>query len=130
MIKRLKNLLPLASNTTDKGRWYELKAREYLKQHGLKHFLHNVHSRYGEVDLIAWDGDVLVFTEVRYRREGDHGSAVATVDKFKQRKIIRTAQYFLLKNGLTNKVPCRFDVVGISGSGDELGFHWIKNAFH
>lgn len=139
MMKMLKTLLNRDNTTVSKGKYYEGKARDYLKSQGLKEFQFNFHSRYGEIDLIATDKDTLVFIEVRYRKNQDHGRAAATVNIHKQKKIIKTAQHFLQKKGLTNKIPCRFDVIGITGkdtdsayngeSKDNLEFQWIKNAF-
>jgi len=135
----LKNLINRDKSTFSKGKYYECKARDFLKKQGFKNFQFNFHSRYGEIYLIAIDRDTLVFIEVRYRKKVDHGSAAATVNFHKQKKIIKTAQHFLQKNGLTNKMPCRFDVIGITGkpsdqalrkeSTDNLEFQWIKNAF-
>ena len=117
------------SGKSGKGHYYECLARDFLRRQGLTDFQLNFHSRFGEIDLIARDDDVLVFIEVRYRRSQDHGSAAATVTCRKQQKIYRTAQYFLQKKGLTNKMPCRFDVLGITGNDSQLDYHWIKNAF-
>jgi len=139
MMTMLKTLLNRGSSTVSKGKYYEGKACDYLKKQGLKEFQFNFHSRYGEIDLIATDKDTLVFIEVRYRKNRDHGGALATVNIHKQKKIIKTAQHFLQKKGLNNKIPCRFDVIGITGkvtdsaysmeSIDNLEFQWIKNAF-
>lgn len=122
----LEKLLP---NPSARGKYYERLAKRYLRKQGLRHFQENVSSRFGEIDLIARDGETLVFIEVRYRQRVSHGSAVATVTTKKQQKIRLTAQHFLQKNGLTNRMPCRFDVIGITGSHDEPVFQWIKNAF-
>lgn len=139
MMKTLKTLVSRSVSTVSTGKYYEAKARDYLRKQGLKEFQFNFHSRYGEIDLIATDKDTLVFIEVRYRKNQDHGGALATVNIHKQKKIIKTAQHFLQKKGLTNKIPCRFDVIGITGkvtdraysmeSIDNLEFQWIKNAF-
>lgn len=130
MFNTLKALFPLKkAKDNSKGGYFEARARRFLEQQGLRDFRPNYHSRHGEIDLIARDGDVLVFVEVRYRQAMEHGSPLATVTFRKQQKIRRTAQHFLQKNGLTNRMPCRFDVVGISGSMDEPEFQWIKNAF-
>lgn len=129
-MKNLLQRLPLRSApTVRKGRYYESLARKFLQARGFRDFTFNVRSRFGEIDLVARDGDVLVFVEVRYRQCSSHGSPMATVDYRKQRKIIKTAQYFLQKNGLTNRMPCRFDVVGITENAGKHEFHWIKNAF-
>jgi len=117
------------TTTVRKGRYYEALARDFLKSRGLKDFRFNIRSRFGEIDLVARDGETLVFVEVRYRQGNSHGSAVATVNLRKQQKIRKTAQYFLQKNGLTNRMPCRFDVIGIMDYAGKAEFNWIKNAF-
>lgn len=115
--------------TPGRGGKYEARARDFLARQGLTDFRFNVRSRYGEIDLIARDGPCLVFVEVRYRHDTSHGSPAATVTPAKQQKIRRTAQHFLQKHGLTNRMPCRFDVVGISDSAGKPEYRWIKNAF-
>lgn len=77
------------------------------------------------------DQNMLVFVEVRYRADSDHGTPVATVTASKQRKLIRTASYFLQQNFGDRWPACRFDVVGISG--DLLhnpNIEWIPSAFY
>ncbi|CAM4458743.1 MAG: hypothetical protein LEGION0398_MBIBDBAK_00856 [Legionellaceae bacterium] len=104
----------------------EQLACSYLKKQGLKVITKNYHCRMGEIDLIMRHEQYLVFIEVRYRHNTKYGTASESVTLQKQKKIIKTAQYYLLKNGLTDKVPCRFDIIDISTS-----FHitWIKDAF-
>lgn len=138
-MKFFNTLISTDETTFSKGRFYEARAKDYLKKQGLREFQFNYHSRYGEIDLIAKDRETLVFIEVRYRKKQKHGSAAATVNFHKQQKLIKTAQHYLQKNGLTNQVPCRFDVIGITGNvsestfsmkyKDNLEFQWIKNAF-
>lgn len=125
----LKSILSGTLPNLRKGQLYERKAAAWLRQQGLKVTHCNVYSRYGEIDLIARHGEVMVFVEVRYRQQEKHGSPLATVTVSKQQKIRLTARHFLQKNGLTNKMPCRFDVIGITGHGRELEYRWIKNAF-
>ncbi len=112
-----------------RGERFEQSAAAYLKKQGLVLLQANVHSRYGEIDLICEDGEYMVFVEVRYRDSSSHGTPLETVTRSKQQKIHRTAQHFLQKNGLTNRMPCRFDVVGITGDIGNLEFQWIRNAF-
>ena len=80
--------------------------------------------RAGEIDLIAKDGEYLVFCEVKYRSDGRKGSPLEAVGAGKQRTIFRCAMFYLTEHHMGN-VPCRFDVVGIEGT--EV-VH-IKNAF-
>lgn len=128
-MKNVRSAPSRSLTTSGKGKHFEVLALKFLRKQGLRQFQLNFYCRFGEIDLIAQDAGVLVFIEVRYRKNRDHGDAAATVNFYKQQKIIRTAEHYLQKNGLTNKMPCRFDVIGISGSVDALEIQWIKNAF-
>ena len=129
MTGRLTSVSGRSRGRREKGTFFETLARDFLAAQGLTDFQTNYLCRCGEIDIIARDGDYLVFVEVRYRKAGTHGSAVATVTRVKQQKIRRAAQLFLQKYGLTNRMPCRFDVVGISDGPGGPEFRWIKNAF-
>lgn len=83
----------------------------------------------GELDLVMREGDVLVFVEVRYRRNAAFGGGAASVDGFKQRKLIIAAQQFLQRHRHYATLPCRFDVVDASGDPATPELHWIRNAF-
>ena len=76
------------------------------------------------------DAEQLVFVEVRSRANASrrYGSPAESVTAAKQRRLVRAAQIYLL--GRTGAAPaCRFDVVGISGSGERQRLEWIKDAF-
>ncbi len=105
----------------------ESRAEEYLKHLGYRIIRRNFRSRFGEVDLIAYDGETLVFIEVKRRATAAFGSPQEAVHAGKQDKIARTAQFFLLVHGLP-EVFCRFDVIAIGPSRDEI--HHLKDAFH
>ncbi len=78
----------------------------------------------GEIDLIAREGDCLVFVEVKYRTGNRCGSPLEAVNVRKQITIRKVAQYYLL--GIKQPdCPVRFDVVGICGDRIEH----IRNAF-
>lgn len=100
-------------------------AARYLQRAGLSIERRNYRCRRGEIDLIARDGDTLVFVEVRYRRDNRYGSASATVDTRKQSKLLATADSYLQQFKL--ECPCRFDVVAIEG--DTQNIQWIRGAF-
>ena len=70
-------------------------------------------TRYGEIDVIARDGDTLVFVEVRRKSAADFGSAAESVTRDKQRRIIRMALDYLARAALVDRCPVRFDVVAI-----------------
>lgn len=106
------------------GEAMERRAEEYLKRHQLRPIARNHRCRQGEIDLIMRDGAVLVFVEVRYRRSARFGTPAETVDWRKQRRLAAAANHYL--SGHPTVLPCRFDVVAISGD-DQIA--WIKNAF-
>ena len=86
---------------------------------------YNYRCRFGEIDLIARDGEYLVFVEVKYRKDNSSGYSLAAVNPAKQKTICKVARYFLTVEYHNVDIPCRFDVAGIDG--DEI--HWVKNAF-
>lgn len=107
------------------GSRYEEAAAAYLESRGLKILEFNYHFRAGEIDLIARDGEYLVFVEVKYRSTSKSGSALCAVNKAKQRAISKTAKHYLALRQRNMDIPCRFDVIGIDGKE----IRWIKNAF-
>lgn len=106
------------------GAFYEKKAGEYLEKCGYQILEYNFRCRMGEIDLIARDGEYLVFCEVKYRNGKGTGHAAEAVDQKKQKVITKCAEYYLVTHRFTG-VPCRFDVVSMEGKQIEL----IKNAF-
>ena len=111
------------------GKKAEQRACQHLKKAGLKLLEKNFHSKMGEIDIIMKDKDELVFVEVRLRNHQDYASALESVDYYKQQKLRKTAQFYLQKHRLADKVPCRFDVVAVAFLAQNPSFDWIKNAF-
>ena len=111
-------------NNRETGGNYEQAAGFYLEQHGFQILEYNYRCRIGEIDIVAKDGENLVFCEVKYRADQRRGNPLEAVDARKQRKIFQTAMYYMTERHLGD-VPCRFDVVGIEGTKIQL----IKNAF-
>jgi putative endonuclease len=116
----------LSSVTAARGRDAEQQARQHLQARGLTLLHCNYHSRHGEIDLVMQDRDSVVFVEVRYRRQARFGSAAESVDRRKQARLVACAQHYLQTHPHTARLPCRFDVITISGN-DTLD--WIRNAF-
>ena len=69
-------------------------------------------TRFGEIDIIARDGDTIVFVEVKARLTDDFGGAAAAITGWKQRRIAQMAVDYLSRRKL-HDCPCRFDVVAI-----------------
>ena len=89
----------------------DLACRE-LRRRGYAVLARRYRTRWGEIDVVARDGDTLVFVEVKTRRRASFGGPIAAVNLAKQRRLINMARSFLL--GLPGpEPPCRFDVVGV-----------------
>jgi len=100
-------------NKSSLGRLAEDRALVYLQQQGLVCVTRNYACRYGEIDLVMSDGALLVFVEVRMRKNSKFGGAAASVDTAKQRRLWRTAEHYLMRY---RALPaCRFDLVAIDG---------------
>ncbi len=108
----------------------EALAVKYLKKRGFKVIERNYHCPVGEIDLIAREGNTLVFVEIKARSSSAFGLPQDAVDRFKQKKIIQAARDYLAKHHLNEEIPARFDVVAIhltpSGPPD---IELIKDAF-
>lgn len=103
----------------------EETAAQFLAAQGYRILERNFRCRTGEIDLIAQDGEYLVFLEVKYRSGNEMGLPEEAVTFQKQRTISRVALYYLTTKRHRTDVPCRFDVVAIAG--DKIRLH--KNAF-
>lgn len=110
------------------GALAEQRAAEYLSALGVRILFRNYRCRSGELDLIGLDADTLCFIEVRQRSQTRYGSAAETISLTKQRRIIRTAQVFLVSTWRGPPCPCRFDVVTIEGR-DPPRITRLKGAF-
>jgi len=115
--------------TRQQGNKWENVAEKFLKRRGLKTLKKNFLVACGEIDLVMLDGQILVFTEVRYRRNIGHGSGAESVTWTKQRKIIRAAELFLKNHPYHRFRPCRFDIVSIGIEDGEPILDWIRGAF-
>ena len=100
----------------------------YLKSHGYTIVERNYRMRIGEIDIIARDGECLVFVEVKTRRSSRFGSPFEAVDFRKQQQISRVALAFMTQHRCAD-VPVRFDVVGVHLEKQPPGIELIKNAF-
>jgi putative endonuclease len=114
-----------------KGLRYEDLARDYLRARGLVWLQSNFHSRFGEIDLIMRDRDVVCFVEVKFRKSLAFGGAAVTVPRSKQRKIIKTALFYLAAHASLAHHALRFDVLLIQRQAcSKNDFNWITNAFY
>lgn len=114
----------------------EQAACEHLRANGCTIVARNARYKEGELDIVARQGALLLFVEVRQRSSDRFGGAGASVDHFKRKRLLRAAQHFLLEHfgdgsaagGRRNGgwPACRFDVMTADGNGVT---EWIQDAF-
>jgi putative endonuclease len=107
------------------GNIKEDAALAFLKSQGLALIVRNFKGRFGEIDLIMREKDTTVFIEVRFRKSTQFGEGAETVTRAKQKRISKTASFFLSRYELFD-ASCRFDVVVIN---PDNSVNWIKHAF-
>jgi putative endonuclease len=99
----------------------ETLACRHLQDQGYRILARNFRCRSGEIDVVAREGDVTVFVEVKDRRGRSHGEGHESVTFGKRRRVVRAARLYAASNGLSES-PIRFDVVSIErdSAGDRI----------
>ena len=111
------------------GRWGEQLAAQRLGAQGYVMLDRNWRCRRGEIDLVAKEGDVLVFVEVKTRRGRDYGTPEEALTKYKAKRLLELGQHYLLEHNLED-VEWRVDLVAVEldRQGKLLRFEHITNA--
>ena len=99
------------------GRNAEESVCAYLGERGVRVVERNFRARGGEIDIIARDGDVLAFVEVRFREEDGHGLPEESVGPVKRRRIVAAARAYLSTIPPDSWREARFDVAAVDGGG-------------
>ena len=113
--------------TSSAGKLAEELAARFLQKRGLLVVARNFRCRGGAIDLVCRDGKVLVFVEVRLRRNATYGGAGASITASKQRRIILAAQHYLAAHAKADS-DCRFDCI-LLDANTENNIEWINDAF-
>ena len=103
-------------------------ACRHLQAQGYAILERNFRCRSGEVDVVARDGGVTVFVEVKHRRGRAHGAGHESVTFGKRRRIIRAARLYACARGLS-ETPLRFDVVSIDEADGRVQLRHDRGAF-
>ena len=110
------------------GRAGEEYAAKWLEEHGYHILEQNYHSRFGEIDIIAEDSQYIVSVEVKTREEGSMVLPLEAVTKSKQKKLMLTAEAFMMKS--PSALQPRFDIAAVTTLHFEpLGLQYYANAF-
>src|SRR5262249_33420574 len=104
----------------------EEMAAAFLEARGLEVVERNFRLRRGEVDIVARDGEALVFVEVRLRRRDGYGGAGASSTAAKRARLIAAAALYLARAGADR--PCRFDAI-LMDALDDARIEWIRDAW-
>jgi putative endonuclease len=103
-------------------------ACRHLVAQGYAILARNFRCRSGEVDVVARDGAVTVFVEVKHRRGSTHGAGHESVTFGKRRRIVRAARIFACARGLSES-PLRFDVISIDEADGRKAIRHDLGAF-
>lgn len=114
---------------TKLGNWGEVLARRMLEGKGYAVLATNYRSRWGEVDIVAQEGDELVFVEVRTRSSSAYGTPEESVTGAKAQRLVATAQVYLQTLG-DDSVSWRIDLVSVRAGriGNVLSIDHLKYA--
>lgn len=118
---------PMPDSRRALGKWGEQTAADYLRENGYSIEEMNYRCPRGEIDIVARDGPVVAFVEVRARRGRGHGTPQESITAAKQRKLIEVAQTYLQERELSD-ADWRIDVVAISIERDGSRIRLIRNA--
>jgi putative endonuclease len=111
------------------GKSGENYACRELERRGYAIIARRFRTRSGELDIVARDGDTLVFVEVKARRSSRYGAPLDGVTLLKRRRLLRVAAEYVLLKGVCN-ATCRFDIVSVLfGEGLRPRVEVLKNAF-
>lgn len=108
----------MEQNKRNTGNYGENLACKFLKESGFKIVERNYFYGHGEIDIIARDGDELVFVEVKYRTNDEYGPPELSISKGKQKLVRRTAEAYLYEHEIKDQ-KCRIDIVAILHLKDE-----------
>ena len=115
-------------STCEKGREGEDRAAAYLSSLSYSIVCRNYRNRGGEIDIIAQEGEVLVFVEVKSLPGGDADMLASELGPRKRSHIIRTARQYLAEHPEYASCLVRFDVIALDVPGLE-SVHHIRGAF-
>jgi len=110
------------------GRRGERIAERHLRRNGYRIVARNFRAAGAEIDLVAMDGETLVFVEVKTRFGDEAGTPQEAIDSRKEEHMRRAAEAFAARYRAGDRAM-RFDVVAISGEGRSRRLELLRDAF-
>jgi putative endonuclease len=110
------------------GKASEAAACAYLESLGYRVEGRNVRTSHGEIDIVALDGDALVFVEVKARRSAHYGTPQDAVTPAKRARLCEAALAYLQSRNALD-APCRFDVIALEASAGRSRITHLRDAF-
>jgi putative endonuclease len=114
------------------GKWGEIQAKQYLEKKGFNILATNYYTRYGEIDIVAKEGEEIVFIEVKTRSSHNYGFPEEAVTEKKQEHMIQAAAMYFQTQAIEN-VPWRLDVISITcreGNRSKFDLLHFENVTH
>lgn len=120
--------MPASESPKQVGRRGEALAVKFLKARGYRILTRGFRTRGGEVDIIAREGQVLCFIEVKTRTQFEFGSPAEAVNRAKKKRLAQSARIYLNRKRL-RETPVRFDVVSVLESATGVEVELFRGAF-
>ncbi|HOV99214.1 MAG TPA: YraN family protein [Bacteroidota bacterium] len=111
------------------GKEGESLAVKYLQELGFEILECNYRFQHTEIDIVAKDGDDLVFVEVKTRTSARYGTPEDALTEIKEERLYAAAEGYYFEHNIDDQ-PCRFDFIGIEKTGSKVKINHIKNVFH
>ncbi|HEY5577446.1 MAG TPA: YraN family protein [Deferrimonas sp.] len=122
-------MIPPPEARRARGDTAEDRACRHLEGLGCTIVERNFRTKGGEIDIVAREGDVLVFVEVRSREDAGFGTPEESVTPAKRRRIVAAARRYLSNVPPSSWREARFDVIAVQGSGDAAALRHYPAAF-
>ncbi len=118
---------PMKLSQPEFGLWAETRAVSFLRKSGKKVIARNYRTQLGEIDIIAEDGDTILFVEVKASRS-PFSHPEDKVNFAKQKRLIRAAKSFIARGNLYDK-PARFDIITVKANRAGIEIDYSQDAF-
>ena len=112
-------------NSQEIGKIGEEIAKKYLLENNYKIVAKNFRCKFGEIDIIAYDKEELVFIEVKTRTSNKYGTGINSINRIKQQHLYKTAEYYLYKKKINKSI--RIDAIEINLKGELVSLKHYKN---